>query len=278
MADTLATNVTNPEAKPGDNPSLSPAQNGDTGNPVPKAPEARAPVKEEPKKEEPKADDTKADDKATEPVDENKPLDMSVWGDTGTENGNAVLEVLQNSGLTTDEAQALIGGAFLKGDVTAIDRAALEAKVGKAKATIIITGVKNEIADRTAAANAIVAEIHTVVGGKDNWDKVATWANKSVPDADLKEYRSMIDAGGKQAKLAAAELKALYEKADGNSSLVVSETLPGPKPPTPTSEPLSGPQYVRKLEELNKKFFGNPPDNLRQALLSARQEGRKRGL
>jgi hypothetical protein len=252
------------------------------GNPAPPPPQAKAPVEEKPKEEAKKEDeqkpDEKADEKSAEKPDEDAPLDHAVWGDAGTDNGNAILSVLQNSGVTVDDAKALLFDAMVAGDVTKIDKAALESKVGKAKATIILTGVKNEIKGRQEAAQAIVAELHTEVGGKENWTKVAEWANKNVPEADLNELRTMIDAGGRQAKLAAKELKSLYEKADGNSSLQHDEKLPGNNPPTQTSAPLSGPQYVRKLAELNTKFNGNPPDNMRQALLKARKEGRARGL
>lgn len=252
------------------------------GNPAPPAPQAKPPVDEKAATEKVAADKAAADKAAADEAakakpDPNAPLDHTVWGDAGTENGNAILTVLQNSGVGVDDAKALLFDAMVAGDVSKIDKAALEAKVGKANATIILTGVTNEIKGRQEAAQAIVSDLHTEVGGKENWTKVAEWANKNVPETDLNELRGMIDAGGRQAKLAARELKALYEKANTNSSLQHAETLPGNNPPTPTSEPLSGPQYVLKLEELNKKFFGKPPENLRKALLNARQAGRKIG-
>lgn len=245
------------------------------GNPAPPAPQAKPPVDEKAAADKAAADKAAADEAAK--PDPNAPLDHAVWGDAGTDNGNAILTVLQNSGVGVDDAKALLFDAMVAGDVSKIDKAALEAKVGKANATIILTGVTNEIKGRQEAAQAIVSDLHTEVGGKENWTKVAEWATKNVAEADLNELRGMIDAGGRQAKLAARELKALYEKADGNSSLQHAETLPGNNPPTPTYEALSGPQYVLKLEELNKKFFGKPPENLRRALLQARQNGRKIG-
>lgn len=283
MPDPVAPDATNPPIPDGFNANPAPNQEQGKGNPEPSAPLAKPPVDAKAAEAKATADKAAADkaaaDKAAEPKpDPNAALDTSVWGDAGTENGNAILTVLQNSGVGVDDAKALLFDAMVAGDVTKIDKAALEAKVGKANATIILTGVTNEIKGRQDAAQAIVAELHTEVGGKENWTKVAAWASENVAEADLNELRSMIDAGGRQAKLAAKELKMLYEKADGNTSLAHAETLPGNTPPTPTEPPLSGAQYVRKVEELNAKFFGKPPEHLRKALLNARAQGRKNGL
>ena len=282
----LEPNATNPDGAPGIDPSLDPNQVRGQGNPAPAATPAKDP-NFKPKEKEPdptkppedKTEDKKepaSEDKKAEPSDD-KPLDTAVWGDTSSENGNAVLALLQNSGVTPDEAKALLFDAVQAGDLSKVDRKALEAKVGKDKATIILTGADNFIKEQKAAAQAIVTDLHKEVGGEKNWKTIADWANKAMPDEELEQYRGMINAGGLQSKMAAKELMRLYEAADGNSSLDTKVALPGGKPSTPTEPPLSKAEYVKKLDALNRTHFGNPPAHLRQALLDARKRGQALG-
>ena len=254
---------------PGD-ANAEPAQTGDTGNPAPLANPAKEPAKEPEKKEvvaEPaKEPEAKVEDEA--------PLNTEVWGSTGSENGDAVLSLLQNSGVTTDEAKALMFDAIQSGDVTKIDKAALEAKVGKAKAAIILTGADNFVKEQASKANAIVASLHETVGGKDNWKQVADWSKDNIAEEELDVFRGMINAGGLQAKMAAKEMKGLYEAAADNSTLQKTEVLPGAKPKDTAQAPLTAVQYSDALEKLHKEHRGNPPTHLRQALLDARNRGK----
>ncbi len=271
-------NATNPDGNATIDASLDPNQVKGNGNPSPPAPQAKDPNfkpadKQEEKKEEPKPDDkSKEPDPKPDPKKE-APLDTAVWGDTSSENGNAVLTLLQNAGVTPVEAKGLLFDAVQAGDLSKVDRKALEDRLGKANATIVMTGADNFIKEQKSKANAIVAELHTEVGGKDNWQKVAAWANENVPAEEIEEFRAMINGGGMKAKMAARELKARYESADSNSSLEVKETLPGGKPSTPVEPPLSKQEYIKKLETLTRNHFGNPPAHLRQALLDARKRG-----
>lgn len=278
---------------PDDKTVVDPAEQAqlDTlGNPAPKAPLPKEPVVDDAAKiaadaaaeAQAVADKAVADAaekaKADEPNDD-KELDVDVWGSTGNAQGDAVLALLQNSGVTTDEAKALMFDAIQAGDPTKIDAAALEAKVGKNKATIIIEGAKNFVKEKREAAQAIVATMHAEVGGEANWKVIAEWAKEGVPAEDLEVLREMIDGGGVKARLAAKEMKGLYEAADGNSTLAKTEVIPGGKPSVNSKfVPLTSIQYANQLEKANKEHRGNIPEPVRRALLDARQKGKQQGI
>lgn len=262
------------------------AQLDTLGNPAPKAPLPKEPpvddaakVAAEAKAVADKAAADAADKAKVEKPDDDKPLNVDVWGSTGSKQGDAVLALLQNSGVSTDEAKALMFDAIQAGDPTKIDVAALEAKVGKNKATIIIEGAKNFVKENREAAQAIVATMHAEVGGEANWKVIAEWAKEGVPAEDLEVLREMIDGGGVKARLAAKEMKGLYEAADGNSTLAKTEVIPGGKPPVNNKfVPLTSIQYANQLEKANKEHRGNIPEPVRRALLDARQKGKQQGI
>ena len=61
------------------------------------------------------AEEAEADEVATEGAP--KDLDKGVWGDTGNDIGNSVLGMLQESGISTADAKALMFDAVQAGDV-----------------------------------------------------------------------------------------------------------------------------------------------------------------
>lgn len=281
----IAPDATNPDQRANVDPSLDPNQLDDLGNPKPPAPKpAPKPAPDKPAEkpgDTPKADPDKGKtpDNADKEDNDDTPLDVATWGTTNSETGDAVLTLLQNSGIAPSDAKALLFDAVQNGDVTKIDKAALEAKVGKVKAHLIMVGAENFVKEQRDNAKAVVSELHKEVGGEANWKTIAEWANKSVPAEELQEFRDMINKGGLPAKLAANALKQKYEGDTNNSSLTVEETLPGGKPPeAPTYKPMSRVEYSKEVEKLHAKHFGNPPQHLRQALLNARQAGARLGM
>lgn len=218
--------------------------------------------------------EAKPEDKPADKV-ESKPLDTAVWGDLKDEVGNSVLNLLQDSGITTDAAKSLLYDATLKGDASKIDKAALIAAVGKDKATLILAGVENYIARNAARQTAAEAVLHTEVGGKDNWAKVVDWAKQNLSEEDIADYVDLIDAGGRKAKLAAADLKSQYEAKNG--SLVDATVIPGNAPaPKQAPPPLSRAAYFQELEALHRA--GRATDAAQQSLWTRREQGKKNGI
>ena len=208
--------------------------------------------------------------------DEEKELDTSVWGDSGDEVGNSVLQTLQNSGVSTEEAKALLWDAVEAGDPTKVDRDALVEKVGKAKATLIMAGIENV----TSRNNAKIAEVTKVAnetaGGEANWKKASAWAVKNLGADELDELRNMLDKGGRQAKFAAGEIVARYNDDPKNTALTAGKGQVKPDGKGGNAvQPISRREYGEQLDKLHRRR-GTPAEFA--ALKAQRQAGIKAGI
>lgn len=203
-------------------------------------------------------------------------LDTSVWGDTGSEVGNSVLGMLQEAGISTEEAKALLFDGVQSGDLTKIDMAALTEKVGKNAANIIISGTKSFIAENAVKNTAIVTEVHSAAGSKENWEAVSAWANDNVSAEELNEYRPMIDKGGAAARFAVSELMDSYNKDSKNSTLGTSTPRAEPTSVSPpASTAITRAEYVAALTKAHR----NGASQKEIATIQAnRNNGRKRGI
>jgi hypothetical protein len=239
----------------------------------------KAPVAEEPEPEEPAAE---GDEPAVEEPEEegekdaDGELDKSVWGDTQTEVGNSVLGMLQDSGISVEDAKALMYDAVVNGDVTKIDVAALTEKVGKHAAAIILNGTKNFITENKVRNEGIVKDVHDTVGGEANWNAASKWASANMPESTLAEYRPMIDKGGAAARFAAGEILAAYNADAANTTL--APTTPRAEPTAtsaPTSKATTRAEYFSALEKANRRGATNKELATIQA---DRNRGRARGI
>lgn len=267
------TNPVTPEEPKVDLDSNPPAGD-ETQTPATKADQQVETPAEEPAADEPATEEPAAEEPAEEPKE--TVLDKNVWGDTGSEIGNDVLTVLQESGISTEDAKALMWDAVAAGDVTKIDRDALVEKVGKAQANIILRGTEVYINDAKAASAASDKVVFDAVGGKDNWDKVAAWSVDNIPEETLAEYRPMIEKGGAQAKFAVAEILSSYNAADGNSTISVETPRAEPtsvSPPASTATTRA--EYVAALEKAHRRGASQKEIATIQA---QREAGRKRGI
>lgn len=208
---------------------------------------------------------------------ENAPLDIEVWGSTGHEGGDAVLGLLQNAGVTPDEAKALLFDAVTAGDLSQIDRPALEAKIGKDKAVLVMAGAKAFLAEKVSRNSQIVDALAKEAGGKDNWTKVAAWAKAgtTISDDQMGEYILLIDAGGAQARFAASELVSAYN-ADSKNTTLTTQTVPvieGDTSNTPGGRSLTREEYATEVSKLHMR--GRIPSDAEMTALSqARARGR----
>jgi len=232
--------------------------------------------------EEPPIDEAVAEETASEaPIEETSPeeepkADASVWGDTGSDLGNSVLGMLEDSGISTEDAKALLFDAVQAGDVTKIDVDALTAKVGKNAANIILSGTKGFIAENAAKNEVVITDVHAAAGGKDNWDNAAAWASSNMEDAALAEYRPMIDKGGAAARFAVSEILAAYN-ADGNNSTIAPSTprAEGDSVSPPASTATTRAEYFAALEKANRR--GASAKEV-AAIQADRNRGRAKGL
>lgn len=172
------------------------------------------------KKDEPAAADepAKADpaDTGTEPETE-----FVSYGHAGAD---AAVSMLKESGVTVDEAKSIFAEVAKTNDISKIDYKALEAKVGKTKADLIVAGVKDYYSAELGKAEAIKNAVHTVVGGEESLKKITTWlAGEKTKNPELASeiavYAEMMQQGPIQAKTAARALLDLYNASDKTSGL-----------------------------------------------------------
>ena len=179
--------------------------------------------------------------------DEDKDLDTSVWGDAGgDEVAQSVMQTLQNSGVSTVDAKAMLWDAVEAGDPSKVDRDALVEKVGKAKATLIMAGIENVTSRNNDQIKQVTETVSTVAGSKDNWDKAAKWAVASMPEDQVNELRGMIDQGGAKARFAAGEIVKAYNSDPKNTALSA-----GTKQLTPEGKSTS------KVKGLSRREYGD---------------------
>ena len=219
-----------------------------------------------------------SDNKTGEGDDEEKELDTDVWGDTGSEVGNSVLSLLQESGIAVDEAKALMLDAIYEGDVTKIDQAALEAKVGKARATLILSGASTFVNEAKTKNEGIITDVHNAAGSKENWEKMIAWGqeNGNVSEDQINEYATMIDAGGAKARFAVGEIMAAYNADEKNTALTGNTRVtPSGNPTPPAGAATTQREYYAAMEKENRKM--KPDPSVIAGIKAARARGRAQG-
>lgn len=235
--------------------------------------EAKAKEEAEAKPEEKPAEEAEDGDKK-----DSETLDTDVWGDSGDEVTNSVLLTLQNAGVSTEDAKALLWDAVAEGDPTKVDRDALIEKVGKANATLVMAGVENVTARNNAKLNEVVTIASDAAGGKDNWSKVAAWAKSGMDEAELNDLRGMLDAGGAKARFASAEIVKAYNADPKNTSVgATKKPMTGDSKSTAAVQGISRREYGEALDRLYRqgKREGSPEF---KALQAKRQAGMKQGI
>ena len=296
MVDEVKTAAEKAASAQGVKPADANDSNAGGGNPAPAAIPAEAPTPEPTAEEKAAAEKKVADEKAAEELkakeaegdDTNKedaPLDIATWGSTGHEAADSALTLLQNAGVTPEEAKVMMFDAVMAGDIASIDRAALEAKVGKDRAVLIMAGVTTFVNDKNTRNEQIVADIKEASGGEENWNKMTAWSKgqnaegkPNVSDENLNDWRDMIDEGGAKARFAVNELAAAFNADAANSSIAVSNANPaldGDTRAATTARAISRTEFA---EELNKANRQNASQAVIDEIHAARHTGRNKGI
>ncbi|QXP44066.1 hypothetical protein [Stappia phage SI01] len=236
---------------------------------------------EEPQDEQTPPADAAADtgDEADAPEENTPPL--TEWVEFDDPSASAAIELLKEAGVTPAEASSIFDKAVQSGDLRDIDRKALEAKVGRAKAQLIMNGVHDYHTRTTETNQKTVQTVHEIFGGESGWNTVRDWAQvreKTDPafKSELDSIRADLNAGGRAAKAAAMDLLTLYNGAPSTKGLgTKTATLKTGSGKPGTAPPLSRAEYVEALKEAHSK--GASADAI--ALLSRRRAaGRKAGI
>lgn len=245
-------------------------KHGDTAvkeaQPEPKKPEeAVTPPEEKKPAEEP--------EKVTGPLKEYVSLDHPA--------GQAAIDVLKESGVNPNEAQAFFAEAIKTSDLSKVDWAALETKLGTAKAFLVRTGVESYYKDLQTKADTTVKEVTSIFGNEDNWNTVKTWA-QSKEKADpafatrLGDIREMLNKHGVHAEAGARELLRLYNSDPATSGKDNGKTLVvGDNTGTVIGTPLTRADYVTELKRAEARRASPTEMN---TLHARRRAGMKQGL
>lgn len=241
------------------------------------AAKAAAAAKEEPAKAE--APDAPADEEKKDEEDEKVVLkEYSQFEDPSAQ---AAVDLLKESGVSPAEAQDIFAKAIESGDTRDIDVKALEAKVGKTKALLIMNGVQDYHNRTTTQNTATVSMVHELFGGEQNWGTVREWAqvrekNDPAFKKELDSIRDDINSGGRAAKAAAKDLLALYNGNPNTKGLgTQSAKLVKGDGSATSAAPLSRSDYIT---ELKKAHSSGAPASTIAALDQRRLAGKNAGI
>jgi hypothetical protein len=269
-----------PEGVP---PSAVEGQHGTSG--APKAPEVNnaPPVKEPTAEEKAKAEADKvaadakaaeekeAADKAAEADKAKEQEAVLEYPEYGDDAADAVVALLKEANVSPQEADTIFREAVESGDLSKVDLAKLTEKLGKDKANVVMIGVREFYAKNMESSQAAVKTVHEVVGGKENWAKIAAWAEKKKGSdkafaAQTTEFNKMFDSGSTTAaSLAAKEILSLYNADSGNKSLT-TKMVHGDSAVSQAglgSEPLSRADYLAQMKVAQDKGDARTIESLR---------------
>ena len=200
------------------------------------------------KKEEPASADEPAKADPADTGTEEPETEFVSYGHAGAD---AAVSMLKESGVTVDEAKSIFAEVAKTNDVSKIDYKALEAKVGKTKADLIVAGVKDYYSAELGKAEAIKNAVHTVVGGEESMQKITTWlvgerTKNPELDSEIAVYAEMMQQGPIQAKTAAKALLDLYNASDKTSGLN-NNLIKGDAAADTKVEYIDRPTFIQKL-------------------------------
>jgi hypothetical protein len=228
-----------------------------------------------------KVEEEAAAKKAEEDKEDELPAvtEYATWEDPSAQ---AAVELLKEAGVTPAEAAGIFDKAVEANDPRLIDVKKLEAKVGKAKALLIMNGVQEYHRRTTTEHEATVQTVKKVFGGDQGWDTVKTWAQtreKTDPafKKELDGIREDLNKGGRAATAAAKDLLTLYNGSPDTKGLgTAAKTLvKGDGTPQPVGGPLTRAAYN---VELKKAYGENASKSVIDQLNARRQAGMAAGI
>jgi len=170
--------------------------------------------------------------------------------------------------------EAIFGQAQRTGDPAAINTKVLADKVGQSTADLIMGNINQHLTEVQAKSEANTKAVYDTVGGEENWDEIVNWAKTNLDDAARQEYADMINAGGKQAELAA---KSLMTQASGDSNTTLTQGLLESGTATATgAKGLSKIQYAEAYQEAHRTGRTSPAELAR--IDDLRRLGARQGL
>ena len=194
------------------------------------------------------------------------------------DNANAAMSLLKESGVKATEAREFFKAAVETRDISKIDYAGIEKRIGKEKTSLLKLALTQFYNSALASVNEKVTAVFDTMGSKDNWAKVNKWAKaKAESDPEFKkqvsEYNKMLDLNAKTAKAAAAELKELYEADPANGSLEIVMEQGDKGGSTEQTQYISRAEYVEQMKTAQAKGDAKEIERLRNLRTASRGAG-----
>jgi hypothetical protein len=226
------------------------------------AQEAAAFLKKKDTAEEPTAEEVLGDtaeeetsEDATEDADAGEVVEFPQSDDPGL---NAALSIMKAAGMDAAALSTHFGEAIKSGDISKVDRAALDRALGADQAVLVMAGVTKWSEDAGREALAAAHAVQESVGGAANWAKMTQWArSKAKTDtafkSEIEGITDMLNGTGKARELGAKEFQRLYND-DPNNATVGKEqkTVTGDKVVTTTVETMTGTEAYRAKEKATR--------------------------
>lgn len=192
----------------------------------------------------------------------------------------AAIDLLKEAGVGPNEANSFFAKAIESGDLKDVDVKGLEAKLGKAKATLVMAGVSAHYEGLAQKSAATVKQTHDIFGGEANWNTVREWAQaaeKADPalKARINDVRGLLDEGGVRAEAGARELLRLYNAAPQTKGLGTTKLTVGDTTGNVIGTALSRADYIKELTAAHGR--GAKREEI-QAIDARRRAGMKAGI
>jgi hypothetical protein len=203
------------------------------------------------------APDTKAPEPAKVEPAKVEPVESAVaFEQTGDVGLDMALEFLGKQGYNLEHPAMVAAGS---GDFTVLEALLAQKGVQGWQQMVALgkAGYERVQNGHKEAANKTLETVTNVVGGKEEWAAIQSWARDNASDAERTEINSMFNAGGLQAKTAALYLKDAYNRANNvNVTPPEGRTYKGADTPKPASGPLSAADYTAAVADLHRKLGG----------------------
>lgn len=113
---------------------------------------------------------------------------------------------------------------------------------------------ERHVANETSAKEATREAVYGVVGGAEQWQAIAAWANENAEPAEQTQINAMFKAGGLQAKMAAEFLRNRFAEASG--TVVEPRSAVGAPAATGSAvlTALSPEQYQKEMGVLVRQY------------------------
>lgn len=223
-------------------------------------------------------------DAETEDDKADKPLDAVAWGSTGHAAADEAIRIIQNVGLSTDDAQDLLLDAAMSRDPSKVDQKALAAKIGPRRTKAIMEALETFSNDMRPRDARVSNEVYQYSNGPQALGRLFEQGSQKLSPAEMQSYVIEISKGGPSAQRAVERLQvAVTGKAVPLDRKVLTEQYSAP---TPTSRQdqakgITSKAYVSALDALHgsgSRLSFEARDRREKELRAARRTGRENGL